>query len=77
MGDGRKPVPCGRCYSCNKVKWQTRSDAKKVLKTYHPMEKMRVYPCPSGNGFFHLGHAPAAAPREGAREAYVRKMREP
>ena len=57
---------CGRCPDChNKLNFVSRAEAKRWNKIHH--WECRPYPCPTGSGYFHLGHL-ADAIRNGSFE---------
>lgn len=73
---GREPLPAGRCKSCGKVRWQSRHDAKVVLRRLSNVEAgaLRVYSCPTDSGFYHLGRLRTET-RDEADAIWVSKMR--
>lgn len=45
----------GHCKSCDKLKYQSRVVARKLVKTRFPSGNMRAYQCPV-SPYFHVGH---------------------
>jgi len=58
----------GICAECGKMRYRTRSDAKKAARRAHPGERMAAYPCTTDDndgyeGRWHLGTMPTTIAR--------------